>query len=240
MTLKNDPLKIDLHEPPEAGFLLQPVIPVEAYHDLNGQGFADYLWPGIEGVQQAERKTWHELLSDLGAVEDQLRRELQAHPEVTTKLIIEGVALPVMDGTRVYHKVKKDFLVPAHTYHKSLDSVYAWLYQVEKYIEVYFTPDLECTVRLLARCYLADQREDHETFRRYIKTATWHPNPQVQRLLGVSGETKIGPVKAEALIRAKGTVWNVLSAQPGELTGVEGMGLKLSRDLLRGIGRPDV
>ena len=51
------PLKIDSFEPHDAHRILAPVLPCEV-DDLNNKGYADYLWPGIEGTQQVERKTW--------------------------------------------------------------------------------------------------------------------------------------------------------------------------------------
>ncbi|MFZ5501008.1 MAG: hypothetical protein ACOY58_03740, partial [Candidatus Micrarchaeota archaeon] len=218
-----------------------PVVPVEYPSNLNDQGHADYLWQCQDGSEQEfERKTWHELLADLDSIEEQLRKQMQSHPRIRHGLLVEGVALPVFSGVAVYRKTQKGYMVPGQTYNRSLNAVYAWLYEVGKYMEVYFSPGLEATATMLCRFYLADQKEEHTTFRRHLKVANWHPNEQVRRLMGVSQGVKIGETKAQGLIAKYGTVWNVLRASPEQLTLVEGIGMKLARDLLRAVGRPDV
>ncbi|KKK52079.1 hypothetical protein LCGC14_3108500, partial [marine sediment metagenome] len=97
---------IDVHEPAEALPTLSPVIPC-AVQPLNSEGYADYLWAGVEGKQQVERKTWYEILGGLDSIEDQLRRQLQAHPSVRLILIVEGVAVPSPTGTTVFKETTK-------------------------------------------------------------------------------------------------------------------------------------
>ena len=50
----------------------------------------------------------------------------------------------------------------------------------------------------------------------------------------------IGEKRAIALISRFTTVWNIVSASPEELEEVEGIGKKLSVDILRKVGRVDV
>lgn len=233
-------MKVDTHEPSEAFTLLSSSLPETEVAPLNDQGFADFLWPCFDlSFKQAERKQWSELLADLDAIEDQLRRQMQAHPDVPLMLIAEGIALTGLSGTLVYKRSRKDaILVNKGTYSKSLNLVYAWLYQVSKYIEVYFTADLAATCTALTAFYKADQREEHHTFHRYLKQVTFHPNPQVVKLMGLAGG--LGPARAEALIKQFGTVWSVLNAEPRQLQGVEGIGPKLALKILREVGRADV
>ena len=93
---------------------------------------------------------------------------------------------------------------------------------------------------LIVALYKADQRADHTTFERYIRQVEFHPNPQVQRLLGMGEGLGIGPTRAEALIRKFGTVFRVISSSPEELASVEGIGNTLAARLLRGVGRTDI
>ena len=236
---------IDIAEPPEALPLLSPVIPC-AVQPLNSQGYADYLWTGVEGRQQAERKTWYDLAEkgNLDNIENQLRRQQQAHPEVRLILVVEGVAVPSAGGTTIFKETTKGkrhlfyagksyFLGPAQ-------GAYAWLYEVGKYIEIHHTPTFNATCTLLAAFYKADQKEGHTTFLRYLKEMTFHPNPMVQRLMGMGSHLGIGAVRAEALIKRFGTVLNVAQASPEALAAVEGMGKTGAIKFLRGIGRPDV
>lgn len=237
-------MKVDTHEPSEAFQMLSQTTLGTEMAPLNDQGYADFLWPCFGGgLKQAERKQWGELLSDLDAIEDQLRRQMQAHPDVPLMLIAEGLALTGQMGTMVYKRArhKANILVCKGTYPKSLNLVYAWLYQVSKYIEVYFTADLVATCTALTAFYKADQKEEHHTFHRYLKDVTFHPNPQVQRLLGLTSKTSgVGPALCQALIKEFGTVWRVLNAKPGQLQVVEGVGPKLAVKILRDVGRADV
>ena len=235
-------LKIDQNEPGQAFGLVQQSVPclVEA---LNVQGYADYLWPGVVGIQQVERKTWNELLADTGSVEVQLRRQMQAHPDVRLMLVVEGVATSAPQGSITFArsvKSQRPVFYASKTYARPIQTVYAWLYQVEKFIEVHHTSCFEETMGLIVALYKADQRVDHTTFERYIRQVEFHPNPQVQRLLGMGEGLGIGPTRAEALIRKFGTVYNVLKASTQELAEVEGIGAKLASQLLRGVGRLDV
>ena len=236
------PLRIDVHEPLQAQPLLAPIVPCQV-ESLNDKGYADYLWAGVVGEQQAERKTWFEILSGMDSVEDQLRRERQAHPKVRLMLIIEGVATPAMVGSEVFNettKGKRHLFYSGKSFALPMQAVYAWLYQVEKYMEVYFTPNYVSTLKMLVAFYKADQKGEHSTFQRYLKDMDFHPNPMVQRLMGLGGNLGIGPTRALALIERFGTSWNVISASPQELASVDGIGLKTAQQFLRGVGRPDV
>jgi ERCC4-type nuclease len=231
-------LTIDSHEPPEGMSLLHPLVQVER-EPLNDRGFADYLWSGVDGWHQVERKQWSELLSDLDSVEEQLGRQMRAHPDVRLMLMVEGIAVPTAQGTMVYRATSKErILASKGSYDKGLNLIYAWLYQVSKHIEVFFTADYIATCTALATFYKADQKQEHHTFERYLKPVTWHPNPQVKGLIGlVDG---LGPARAEALIGRFTTIWNVLSAKPEQLQVVNGVGPKLANKLLREVGRTDV
>lgn len=234
---------IDIHEPSEALPTLSPVLPC-VVQDLNNQGYDDYLWHGIEGKQQAERKTWSEILGGMDSVEDQLRREMQVHPEVRLMLIVEGVAVPTMGGSVIFKETTKGkrhlFYAGKSYFAAPMQAAYAWLYQVTKYMEVYYTPTYQATLKMLAAFYKADQKDGHTTFQRYLKDATFHPNPMVQRLMGMGGHLGIGAVRAEALINRFGTVYNVATATPEMLASVEGIGKAVAVKFLRGVGRPDV
>ncbi|KKK49177.1 hypothetical protein LCGC14_3137700, partial [marine sediment metagenome] len=75
---------------------------------------------------------------------------------------------------------------------------------------------------------------------RYLKDITFHPNPMVQRLMGMGSHLGIGATRAEALIKRFGTVYNVATATPEMLASVDGVGKAVAVKFLRGVGRPDV
>lgn len=238
-------LRIDVHEPAEMASMLASSVPCEVV-PLNSEGFADYWWEGIPVVRksnrhQVERKTWNELLGNLDSVEDQLRREREAHPDISLKLLVEGLATPSRTGTQVWKLSGNRPIWHTHKdYRLPITAVYSWLYQVGKYMEVYFTADLVTTAKALVAFYKADQKENHVTFHRYLKIIDFHPNPQVEGLMNVMKGTSIGAVRAQALIDRFGTIWHVLSADLKEIAQVEGMGSRTAQQLLRKVGRLDV
>src|SRR3990172_2065775 len=226
-------IQIDLHEPFQIYQLLTQVVEAK-YLPLNPE-YADYLWNGIDGTVEWERKTWAELLSDLDGVEAQLRRERQAHPQHRFGLIVEGIATPSIAGTSTWRQGGKDrnIFYRSKEYHLSIKAVYAWLYQVEKYMEVYFTASREATAYALVSFYQADQKEGHTTFQRHLNTMTFSSNPQVEMLMAIGKGVGIGPAKSEELVRQFGTVWNILSSPPEKLQGVGRLGKSTIEKLLR-------
>ena len=165
---------IDIAEPSEALPTLSPVVPC-VVQPLNSEGYADYLWTGVEGRQQVERKTWYDLLGDLDSVEDQLRRQVHAHPNVRLILIVEGVAVPTPAGTTVFKETTKGkrhlFYAGKSYFLGPMKGVYAWLYETGKYIEVHQTPTFGATCAMLAAFYKADQKDGHTTFQRILRSS---------------------------------------------------------------------
>ncbi len=250
MTRPIDPTKLttlmmDNHEPASMYAMLDQAMTL-TMTGLNDQLFADYLWNGGEGPSQAERKTITDLLGGEGtaksllAIEDQLRRQKAAHPDIRLMLIVEGIATPTPTGTTTWYesRTNKRIMHSGREFKLPLQTVYAWTYQVSRFLEVYFTPNMVCTARMLTAFYKSDQKADHTTFERYLKVMDWHPNPQVQGLINIG--SGIGEVRAKALIDKFGTVYNVMRATPNELAQVEGVGMATAITFLRRIGRPDV
>jgi len=235
-------LIIDVHEPEDAAPLIGQSIEVKV-ESINSQGYADYLWGGVAGQKQWERKQWYEILGDMDKVEDQLRREVQAHPEVDTALVIEGLATPSHQGSTIWtlSKAKTRQVYYANKPNRtSMSKAYAWIYAVNKFMPVYFTPNFGATCVFLVAAYKADQKEEHATFSRYFRDMDFHPNPQVVALMNLSRSAGVGPARAQALIKRFGTLWNVLNQMPQTLASVDNMGETTARKLLRKVGRTDV
>ena len=251
--------EIDVNEPPEALIKLAPAIPGVQVAPLNERGYADYRWSTIsDNIVHVERKTWGELLSGIDKVEDQLRGHLEAQGEIKLIFVLEGLVVPVpfltSRGTETFtlkETKNSNIFVRGYGSKTKLSQVYAWLYQISKYIEVYQTPDFDTTIQALFHFYKADQKleEEHKTLQRHYKKSTWHPNPQVAMLMGLFPGKEagsnfegvgIGEKRAETLIERFGTVWNVMGASPKEISELPGFGKILSSELLRRIGRPDI
>jgi ERCC4-type nuclease len=232
---------IDTHEPVDALLQIQIAVPCQI-HPLNDEGWADYKWTAWDGEEvHVERKQWGELTAGIDRIEYQLRQEKAKHPKARLILLVEGVATPSVMGTQLWQQGKnRDVYYKSREQNIRYSMVAAWLYQVNKYMEVVRTADFKATCVELAAMCMSDQKEEHSTFQRYLKVTDWHPNPQVEMLMAIGNGVGVGSAKADALARRFGTVWNVLSASPQELQQVEGFGKTNSIKLLRKVGRPDV
>ncbi len=200
-----------------------------------------------------ELKTWRDLIYGqraLDVVEDLLSRQLKKFPKAQLRLIVQGAALSSPTGTtvfranrggnKVFTPVREIKREGAEIRTNSLNMIYSWLYQIGKFCEVYPTFSYTVTAQAISSFYRADQKpeKEHTTFHRYLKTIEWNPNPQVQKLMAIADG--IGSVKAVALLKEFGVLWNILKAEPSDLQRVPGIGQKLARDILRRIGRPDI
>lgn len=235
-------IRRDIHEPGELARMVGQVAKVTT-EPLNQQGYADWMWTTVDGQEHMERKTWSDVLGDLNSVEDLLRRQLQAHPEVRLNLLIEGIATPSVMGTAIWRepkggKAKGRVMYRTHEVRKPIQTVYSWVREVSKYCEVWFTSDMTATARMIVAFARGDTKADHTTLRRHLKITDFHPNPQVKKLMGVADG--IGAARAEALIGKFGTVMAVLQANPEDMAGVEGIGYKTGERILREAGRTDI
>lgn len=235
-------IEIDVHEPVlEATRLIAPVVPCKI-EPLNEQGWADYKWTTHDGsVVQVERKQWQEVLSGLDKVEEQLRRHLDGRAQKSgrTLLLLEGMATPVMEGTCQLKPTNNNRVyVLGYSYRVSLSQVYAWLYNVSRYMEIIQTSSFDATCMALTAMYKNDQKEEHSTFKRHFKQVSFFASPQVTNLMGLF--PNIGEKRAEALIKEFVTAYRVLTASVEELVRVPGIGPTLAKTMLRSVGRIDV
>ena len=234
-------LVIDQNEPFDHALSLISKTDVDySVSALNVNGYADYFWTTHDGSEvHVERKTWAELLGSIDKYEDQLRRQKEAHPNARLIFVLEGMAVPSGTGTSLLKETNKgNVFVKSYGSTMRLSQVYAWLYQVGTYLEVYQTPNYEATCMMLVAMYKADQKAEHRTFQRYFKNITFSPSPQVTQVMGLL--PGIGEKRAWALVERFTTVFNIITASPAELAEVDGIGKKLSVQLLQRVGRFDV
>lgn len=232
-------LMIDVHEPEDAIKLMVSSVPCSV-EILNEYLFADYKWKRADGgVTQVERKTWGEILANVDAVEDQLRRHKKNQPEARLLFVLEGMVDVTMGGTYQLRAAKGGSVyVRGFKSATRISRIYSWLYNASEYVEVFQTGNYEMTCQFLVQAYKQDQKEEpHETFQRYFKKIVFHPNPQVLALMGMI--PGLGEVRSEALIAEFSTVWGVLSSTPAKLAQVPGIGPKMSNTILQRIGRYD-
>ena len=236
-------LYCDTHEPVAAFTSIQQAVPA-ALTNLNDQRWADYMWKDYSGkAVHIERKQWGELTNGVEKIEYQLREEQAAHKDARLGLIVEGIATPSVLGTQLWapsKATKKSVWYATREQSTRYSLLMAWLYQVEKFIEVHYTATLEGTCQALVAFYKSDQKEEHSTFHRHLHSFNWKPNPQVEMLMSIGHGIGIGATKAEALITQYGTVWNLLNKTPVELAKTGGVGVHLATRLLRKVGRSDI
>lgn len=232
-------LTCDVHEPKD--FIKNVVSSVPCSVEvLNERNWADYRWMGKNGYTQVERKTWPEILANVDAVEDQLRRHKKNQPDARLLFVLEGMVDVDSMGTYSLRETKGGgFWGRGYKSGTRISRVYSWLYNASEYVEVFQTGNYAMTCQFLVQAYKQDQKEEeHTTFARHFKKMTFHPNPQVLMLMGMI--PGLGEVKSEALIARFNTVWNIVSANPADLMDVEGIGVKTAYTMLQRIGRVDV
>lgn len=236
-------LYADSHEPPE----LLSYIDQSKVMDIAGLNivqYADYLYIKADGkIKQWERKTWSDLGSNLNAIEDQLYRQMKAHPEVEPGLIIEGIPRLNERGFTTIgpSKSNPNVYTSKHSFYANMSMIYSWLHQVEQFMEVHYTFDYGTTATFITSTFNNDQKLTHDTFKRQLKTINFHPNMHVRRLLGLAqNDLGIGVTRAEALIYRFHTVWNVVNKSPEELAQADGITITTAKRFLKTIGRVDI
>jgi hypothetical protein len=237
-------LKVDEFEPVNILTLLQQTHPDLIQTALNRSGFADYVWElasPVQGdiIEQAERKQVAEILSDMTHVEEQLRGEIERHPN--TILIVEGIAEPTPSrGIRTFNLTPNGRgFRPGKEFNTPYERFEGWLISLERVgIVVWRTSSWMATARSIHQWYSSAQRTEHQALQRYLKTRPlWMPNPQVESLMNIK-KGGVGPERAERLIEVFGTVWDVLRQDPDFINEmVPGMGLTAAKKLLNAAGR---
>ena len=235
-------LKCDVHEP------VQIYIPLASsytaiWEPLNERGYADYYWTKSDGSErQIERKQWGEVLAGMDKIEDQLRRQMDNHKDVELNLLIEGIAKPDPRGMVIMKETNTGIYVRGRYSPMRMSQVYAWINNVNKYMQVIFTPNQSATIDAIGAFYANDQKdpETHRTFQRHFNKVTFNPNPMVTKLIALGLGSGISEGRAIALIERFSTVWNVCSASPRELAETPGIGIETAKKFLMAVGRPDV
>jgi len=237
---------VDVFEPQQMEDLLRQCL-VIARMPLNTRGFADYFWYAVDNHRiQWERKHIDEILSDMDGVELQLRKWLSNGVE-ETGLIYEGTFEPIAGTKTACQSFRKSrdgkLLVPGHKYNTSYAGVQAWFSQLDKAgITVVNTIDYIATATTLVALYNNSQKEEHTTFKRYIKQKIYPKphNPHVETLMGIAGGG-VGEEIALALIEKYGTAYYVLSQEleglAETIVGKKQFGINRARKLLGAIGR---
>ncbi len=240
---------VDHHEPPIIISMLDLAIPDLEVKGLNQEGWADYRYDAAEcfchgsTIYNTERKTWDDLVGGIEEIEVQLGNQLDKHPGVHSRLIIEGVAEPAFKGINIYRMAQGKNVMSGTlkgSQQQTFKHIVSWVHQVAKYWEVVYTNSYASTASVLAAYYSADQtpEEGHKTFHRMFKERHWQMDPQAEKILGAAPKG-FGEQRALAVAKHFGTAWRAFKAEPEEWMQIDGIGEVLARGYLRGLGRPD-
>lgn len=247
-------IRADRSEPDDILRFIDQAVPVTR-EQLNGEmtRWGDYVWsgesvthwPDHDGTYQTERKTWVDLAGNIEEIEEQLRAQQLAHPQSYHRLLVEGAGEPAINGIYAYSRVPgRSVMAPKTLGHAGqFKSVIGKLAGWNEFIEIWFTASYPATAATIVELYQRDQKpeDERDTFRKHFKQITWHPNPQVARLVGMAWrDTNIGVEKAEQLIAKFGTAWAVCNARPDEIAQIKGISLAGAKLFLQKIGRLDV
>lgn len=244
-------LAADEHEPAEILRLLGQVKDIDLdVKPLNSKGWADYFYTAEfchchEACEyNTERKTFSDLVHGIDEIEVQLAWQMEQHPYVHNRLIIEGVIEPAVKGVYLYRKQfgKNVFTAGLQgTQAGEYSKIIGWLHQVSKYWEVVYSPSMASTAMIIASYFKADQVPDdeHDTFHRTFKSRNYHVDEQVLKIMN-AGPKGFGPKAAEAVKARFGTAWRAWKAPLDEWLEVPGIGKLTAQKYLREIGRGDV
>ena len=225
-------ISIDVAEPQKMIDLLKQSAEVEVL-SLNIDGYADYLFTDANGeAVQIEREGVGAILGNMIAIEDEIRRHMQAGRMI---LIMEGIVIPNPDGTAICELMGKT--VRTQFFSKTrYETLAAWLWQIQEAgIEYIHTLSLQETAIAISSIYHNSQKPEHKTFKRHLKPITaWHPNKYISSLMGLT-EAEIGEKRATQLVERFRTFFDVVAAPPPELEEV--IGKAATKKLIKAIGR---
>ena len=227
---------IDEHEPDQAEALLSQSVTVNRT-SLNRAGWADYLYATHDSIEHVERKQTSEILSDMDGVEDQLRRELLAHPENRLWLLIEGVLVYPDSMDSISARVEKNgILYQTREFRTRPAKFEYWIAALQRLgVLVVRTNNYIGTCQTLVAMAKGAQTP-HTTLNRPLQPKVYHQDPQVRNLMSLQG-AKVGPKLAERLVDEFGTLYRVVTRSPKDLTKVKGVGLAKAKVILRAAGR---
>lgn len=236
---------VDFHELEEIIYSLKLSIPDVVTGDLNGNGYADYMWLDYKGNRrQWDRNQLAEILSDLDKCESDLHIELLSCDELT--LVVEGPGLATPTGIQSYLLTddrtffRKGWHIPGPKAkpQPGMSARYkGWKWGVRYAgIVVVETVHWTETAAELASCYAASMRSEHTTLKRYVTPhiPAFDKNIHVENLARLK-ECGIGPERAQQLVAEFGTFWGVVSASYTDLADI--LGPKVAQGFIEKIGR---
>jgi hypothetical protein len=231
---------LDIHEAPELEQGLRRNFIDVARLNLVPLGVADIYWLGLEAKKfTLEHKTAQQFIQEMGQrLDDQLRKHSQHADDVA--VVIDGIFTPRKEGgCDLWRLAKhgKTFYKVGHV-EKSYEAVWAFIWSLDKMgFSVYPFPDIDSLCLGVASFIANSLKKEHFSLRRYVKTrpVMWTPNPYVESLMGLGGDTRIGEATARKILDKVGTPFNYFTATYED--GIEAAGEKVFLDSMRAIGR---
>jgi len=229
-------LYIDVHESKSLVKQVSKAVEVEVKNLNSGFGLADFAWLSHGEWEQVENKSWTELVWGMDKCEMQLRKWMMKGGGLS--LVVRGLIVPTQSGVNTYKVSYGGKVTKQKSFKMSYAKIAAWLWSLSKLgISSFEVANENALAVWLVACYRNSLKEGHSTLSRYIGSRSiWVPNPHVANLIALH-DAKIGPVRAQALVRKFKTTWKVLNASKEGLCEVEGIGIATADRLWKSIGR---
>ncbi len=229
---------LDVHESDELESLLKARTEVVRL-PLNESGYADIFWVGLDlQTYQIEMKSSAEILGNYDHVEGQLAK--QYYSASNSVLLIRGVIahhdLYKSRNTTSFPRMNDKFFVRTYSVKSPYYGFRAWIEGLDKAgIHVVEVPDMSEAVDAIMAMYDYSLKTEHLSLKRYYREKITLPekNPHILALmyLSLAYDLHIGYDRAACLIEQFGTLHEALSATPGLLSSVKGIGKTTAKNL---------
>jgi hypothetical protein len=236
----NPTILVDTFEPNDMAPLLEQWSLQTVKVNMVPMGLADYSWQGYGSVRYTlERKQGRELVGAMGGrLDEQLRKHL-ANADVVC-LGIQGIITPKLNGGcefwdqasngKVFYKRASSPI--------GYETLQAYLWSLSQQgVVVFQWPDLASMAMGLASFVHNSMKPEHATLNRHIKHRPnlFTPNPYIETLMGIGGDTKIGEKLATRIVEEVGTPFSFFNSEIERWPSI--IGEQTYRRAMKNIGR---
>ena len=208
---------VDVFEPTSADAILAKWGLTVVRQNLVPLGLADYLWMGHGGIRYTlERKQGKELVSAMGGrLDDQLRKHSQNADFVG--LVIEGVITPAPNGGCIFWKesTNRKIFHQNGTSPIGYEMLMAYIWSIgQQGFPVYQFPSFESMLLGISSFVHNSMKASHSALQHHTKTkpVMFKPNPYIETLMGIGGDTRIGEKLATRIVDNVGTPYSFFNS----------------------------
>lgn len=231
---------IDAFERPELDSLLGRWNLTVVRQNMVHLGLADFFWVGHGGVRYTlEHKQGREFVGNMGnRLDEQLRKHAQ-HADFCG-VVIEGWITPKPGGGCEFWRKSKDGRF-FHKYGKSpvgyeAVQAYIWSLTQQGFVVFQYADLMDMALGIASFCHNS-QKTEHHTLDRHIKhkQIVFTPDPYVETLMGIGGDSRIGEITAKKILAETSTPYNFFTSTLQDMQKVTGRELFIR--VMKAIGR---